>query len=492
MKIQRQILCVLSLITLAACNPVSTPEPVLQASPSPLPANTSTAIPTSTPEPVPEAVLMVGQTLAQQLHLDSSQVVITSLENYTWKDDCLELALEGATCTKKQIPGYKVVFQVNDDQYTYHMNESGDILKLASAPVPQVGNPIIAWQFTEDYCQAVLIGDQGVAFGECNAPMITTNLDSEMRQADLEYFNESFFPFQADTPAGKLVFTGNGTQKPTLSEKRMVAEWARLVYIEALSGRSGAAYGLAFAWHREGGIAGFCDDMSVYLTGEVYATSCKSGEPSGLGRSRLDAAQLAQVYDWVDNLDAFEVTLSDGEGVTDSMTIYLAFSGTGSDQPSDEIKQVIVNFASELYAGFSPATVSTDIESARRALMLFFQYLHDGNYEKAADYYGGSYEQLSQMNPDISSQDGIALLENGCTINGFQCKLVREVIDEEQISVQEFKFTVEFKNDDDSLFTLGPCCGASPTEQPPKSQFEYTVIKDGESYLIQELPQYVP
>jgi hypothetical protein len=85
-------------------------------------------------------------------------------------------------------------------------------------------------------CQAVLIGDGGVAFGECNAPMITSKLVSQDRMADLEYLKEAFFPFQADTPAGKIVFTGVGSLKPTSAEKRMVAEWANLVYHEALSG----------------------------------------------------------------------------------------------------------------------------------------------------------------------------------------------------------------------------------------------------------------
>lgn len=492
MKILLKTLCVLSLSILAACSPASTATPTLPASPSALPSKTNTPAATPTEEPVPEAVLMIGQTLAQQLHLGQNQVAIASLEKRTWKDSCLEIALEGATCSKKQIPGYKVIFQVGEDQYTYHMDESGDILRLVSAPVPQVGNPIIAWQFLDDYCQSALIGDKGVAFGECNAPMIATSLNSEERQADFEYFAESFFPFQAETPAGKVIFTGNGTQKPTLSEKRMIAEWARLVYIEAISGRSGASYGIALAWHREGGIAGFCDDISVYLTGEVYATSCKSGAPTGLGRSRLDAAQLTQIYTWVDNLDEFEISQSDGEGVMDSLTTYLAFSGTGSQQPDEEVKEAILKFASELYAGFSPASAGADIDQARQALILFFQFLHDGKYKEATDYFNGSYETLISMNPDIPSHDYTALLENGCKNNGLQCLLVREVIQEERLSDREFKFTVEFKNEDDSLFTLGSCCGASPTEEPAQSQFVYTVIKDGDFFLVQELPPYVP
>ncbi len=487
-------LCVLFTLILVACAPASPTTPTLQATSSPTPRPSKTPIPTSAPTatPVSESVLMVGQTLAQQLHLQQTQVAIASLEKETWDNNCLGIILEGATCAQKKTQGFKVVFQVGDDQYTYHMDDAGDIVRLASAPVPQVGNPIISWQFTDDLCQATLIGDQGVAFGECNAPMITAQLTSEDRQADLEYFTEAYFPFQADTPAGKIVFTGKGTQKPTLAEKRMVAEWARLVYMEALAGRSGASYGLSLAWHREGGIAGFCDDISVYLTGEIYATSCKSGAATGLGRSRLDAAQLAQIFAWVDKFKAFEISLSDGEGVMDSMTTYLAFSGAGDEQPTEEDQQAILKFAAELYAGFSPAGANADIDLARRALFIFFQFLHDGSYQEATEYFGGSYDTLVSMNPDLPPQDFEALLENGCRNNGLQCILVDKVVEEEQTSAQEFKFTVEFKNEDGVLFTLGPCCGEDATVQPLKSQFVYTVVKDGDRFLVQELPQYVP
>lgn len=488
-------LCVLLTLILVACAPVTpTDTPTLQPSASPTPEPSWTPIPTPGPtaEPVPEAVLMVGQTLARQLDLQPTQVAIASLENVTWDNDCLGIFLEGATCNQQTTPGFVVVFQVGDDQYTYHMDEAGDVVRLALAPAPQVGNPIINWQFTDTNCQAVLIGDEGVAFGECNAPMIASQLTSPDRLVDLEYFNEAFYPFQANTPAGKVVFTGLGTQKPTLAEKRMVAEWARLVYKEALAGHTSASYGLSLAWHREGGFAGFCDDISVYLTGEINATSCKSGIATGLGRSRLDSAQLAQIYTWVDNFTEFEVSLSDGEGVSDSMTTYLAFTGTGEAQPTEQDQQAVLEFAADLYAGFTPAGANAEFDSARKALLTFFQLLHDGNYREATDIFGGSYESLIGMNPDLPSHDFAGLLENGCINNGLQCKLVGQVIEEAQISPQEFRFTIEFNNDDGSLFTLGSCCGEEATIQPLQSQFEYTVVKDGDDFLVQELPQYVP
>ncbi|MBN1537248.1 MAG: hypothetical protein JW908_10995 [Anaerolineales bacterium] len=490
-------LCVIFAVILVACAPgapVQTPTLHPASSSTPSPSNTPalTPSPTITPEPVPDVVLLVGQTLARQLNLQPTQVAIASLENETWDDDCLGIILEGTTCHAIKTRGYIVAFQAGDEQYIYHINETGSRVRLALAPSPQVGSPIIRWQFTDTYCQTVLIGDKGVAFGECNAPMLNVQLSSQNRKADLEYLKEAFYPFQADTPAGSIVFTGLGSLKPTSAEKRMVAEWARLVYQESRAGHSSATYGLSLVWHREGGFAGYCDDISVYLTGEINATSCKSGTTTGLGRSRLDAAQLAQVYAWVDEFESFEVSNLDGEGLTDSMTNYLAFTGMGEAQPTEYDKQTILKFAADLYTGFTPAGAITDIDLARQALIEFFQLLHDGDYRKATDLFGGSYEILIDMNPDIPSHDFAGLLENGCENNGFQCKQVGEVIAEEQILPEEFHFTIEFINDDGSLFTLGSCCGEEATVDPIRSRFEFTVIKDGEVFLVQELPQYNP
>jgi hypothetical protein len=58
-------------------------------------------------------------------------------------------------------------------------------------------------------------------------------------------------------------------------------------------------------------------------------------------------------------------------------------------------------------------------------------------------------------------------------------------VQEEEISLHEFKFVVEFMNEDGSLFVSGP-------ETSPQSQLTYTVMKVDVRFLVQELPAYVP
>lgn len=130
-------------------------------------------------------------------------------------------------------------------------------------------------------------------------------------------------------------------------------------------------------------------------------------------------------------------------------------------------------------------------EAAQEALVDYFAALHQGQYSQAVDLYGGSYENLIAMNPQIAPDDFAALWESGCTLNGLQCLPVRSATLKEQ-GDNTFVFTVEFNNPDGSRFVLGPCCGASATEMPPVEQFTYQVVKKDGKYLVLDLPVYVP
>jgi hypothetical protein len=148
-----------------------------------------------------------------------------------------------------------------------------------------------------------------------------------------------------------------------------------------------------------------------------------------------------------------------------------------------------------LLAGCTPrgnVNPGSDIDSARQSLLNYFSLLHDKQFDKAIDYFGGDYEQLRYFNPDTPSHYRDALLRQACTANGFLCMKVKSVVNEEQMDTDSFYFTVEFQNEDGSLFILGPCCGASEEEMPPVSEFQYTVMFREGKYQVMELPVYVP
>ena len=152
---------------------------------------------------------------------------------------------------------------------------------------------------------------------------------------------------------------------------------------------------------------------------------------------------------------------------------------------------------SEIIPACTPAnkteTSSEGLEKARNALTTFFEVLNQREYEKAIALYGGDYQGLRDSNPFVDPTDYATLLAHGCEMNGLQCLKVKRIVNEKAVSPAEYHFTVEFMNQDGSLFVRGPCCGGNATDFPPESQFAYTVIRNcaGE-FLVLELPAYVP
>lgn len=135
---------------------------------------------------------------------------------------------------------------------------------------------------------------------------------------------------------------------------------------------------------------------------------------------------------------------------------------------------------------------SANLQTAQDCLESFFSLLSFGAYEQAVFLYGGSYEPMRNMNPAVSADDYAALWENACTSNGFQCLPVRQVLQAYEDESGVFHFLVEFKGRDGGLLVVGPCCGTDATQMPPRSQFEFTVIRNQGKYLVQQPPLFVP
>ena len=139
------------------------------------------------------------------------------------------------------------------------------------------------------------------------------------------------------------------------------------------------------------------------------------------------------------------------------------------------------------------ATATADLQQARTTLTTYFSALHAGRYAEVTKYYGGGYEVLSSWRPNLNPNDHMRLFKNACLSGRLMCLEVRAVVQEEVVSPSEFKFVVEFKNEDGSLFVHSPCCGALETAMPSQFQFPYLVVKAwNDRFLVQGLPVYTP
>ena len=134
----------------------------------------------------------------------------------------------------------------------------------------------------------------------------------------------------------------------------------------------------------------------------------------------------------------------------------------------------------------------SNLTTAQSTLESFFTLLAHGAYEQAAGLYGGEYEELHSMNPAIPADHYASLWENGCSLNGYQCLEIKDVVKASMDDQGIFHFIVEFKEPNGDLLVIGPCCGADATQMPPRSQFEFTVRRNKGVFLVQDAPIFVP
>jgi hypothetical protein len=134
---------------------------------------------------------------------------------------------------------------------------------------------------------------------------------------------------------------------------------------------------------------------------------------------------------------------------------------------------------------------SADMEAAREVLARYFSLLNEGRYDDAVALYGGGYENLRDWNPTADPDDLAALLEQGCTVNGLRCLPAKNIMAMGAGAPDTYAFAAQFQEPDGSLFTYKP--GVDWAEDNfPKSLFAFTVVRDGDDFVVQDLPVYVP
>jgi len=107
---------------------------------------------------------------------------------------------------------------------------------------------------------------------------------------------------------------------------------------------------VALTWTREGGIAGFCDKLTIYLSGEVQGTNCKTAEVvQNRLADLLSAEEIATMNEWVSKYGVVEIDASDPKGVADGMTVKLKLFGAGSEQIiAPAVQQLLLQFVQQL------------------------------------------------------------------------------------------------------------------------------------------------
>lgn len=130
---------------------------------------------------------------------------------------------------------------------------------------------------------------------------------------------------------------------------------------------------------------------------------------------------------------------------------------------------------------------------ACKALYAYFHHLHAREYEQAMEYYGGSYDNMRNHNPSLDPDDYVGLFKNACTENGAQCLEIQKATFIGQPSPSEYRFSVQFANEDGSTFGRGACCGDESPNQSVQYAFTYTLrLEPTGKYLVLDMPVYSP
>ena len=108
---------------------------------------------------------------------------------------------------------------------------------------------------------------------------------------------------------------------------------------------------LALTWKREGGIAGFCDSMTVFLSGEIYGNQCRSESDGTMDTfaNLFSASDRKQFDAWMTQFGDVTLDASDPKGVSDRMEVTLALYGLGSSKPDKAEQQALFTWVQKLF-----------------------------------------------------------------------------------------------------------------------------------------------
>jgi hypothetical protein len=311
----------------------------------------------------PAAAQAARDALARQLGVPADQIIIQRADPTEWTDGCLGLGGPAELCLQAITPGYRVTLQYGGQQYIYRTDETGQSLRPETAAAGSAGDtpsgalddsePVIGLRRDVDgTCQDVRVSLSGVNFGACGMEMAAGRFLTEtFRLEQLQDMQNIFASFGVSTPAGKVTFVGKGPIEASPAEQRMIAEWANLVGQEA---QTGIVAGYGFGWKREGGIAGFCDEIAIDASGHAVLRSCRA-VPTAPSWKRLTADELTRFYGWLDRFGAAAAEARD-PATADAMIINFVFSGRGSEQATEADTSAMMQFAGESLQQWAEAT----------------------------------------------------------------------------------------------------------------------------------------
>ncbi len=99
-------------------------------------------------------------------------------------------------------------------------------------------------------------------------------------------------------------------------------------------------------WHRSGGIAGFCDDLTISADGSYRISSCASASETPRN-GQLSDDQLKQLNNWLATLAPINYQHTD-PATADAMTVTLSLASKGITPADETTLRAIFDFVSDI------------------------------------------------------------------------------------------------------------------------------------------------
>lgn len=293
--------------------------------------------------------------LAKELSVNPYQLATADVQKMSWPDGCLGVHKMGVLCTQIVSDGYVITFAANGRYYQTNTNADGSSLVQVPDAVAAPGGVALTTRDGNTCTAMILRHDLGADVGPCDGDLTHHDFSKDTPSAvqDLKNFAEEYGPFHVQSPLGTINFNGFGDTMADAFTQRRIGEMVQWIADAAITGHTDPTSQLVISWHREGGIAGFCDDLSIYSYGEAIGKSCQWDPNTAAGEQWFQLEKLSQLYDWMDQFASFDYTQSDPASVVDGMTVTVHFNGSGSTEATDADKSVITAFADELFAQYT-------------------------------------------------------------------------------------------------------------------------------------------
>jgi len=272
-----------------------------------------------------EQSLLVAR-LSESLGVPVEDIRVAVTEAIDWPDGCLGIQKIGVMCTQAVVPGFRFVLEVEGKQYEFHTNKDMSVI----LPVEE---PTVAAGPAESTVIKQLAANLGLQASDVS---VVSSKIVEFGDACLGVAQEGVSCAQVVTPGLIIVLEADGVQYE---------------YHTSADGSRVQPATVALAWKREGGIAGFCDTLMVFRSGEVFTNSCNAQADGKMGTlaNLLSSAERSQFNNWLAAFGETDLDASDPKGVADRMVVTLEIFGIGSGEPAATEQQELFSFAQDLY-----------------------------------------------------------------------------------------------------------------------------------------------